>query len=505
MIHIVSVRLVVIHQYSAGPTACCCCLEQLMPSPPFHAVQAAEMVATIQLGINSSRTSTAAAAASILPQLPNLPADAVAELLLTAIARQPVNSALEQLLAAGRDGWNLRQLTVEQLLAVMQQVAATSTRASATSRTALQSLGWMITVLPAAYQISAETMAGLLHTMIEADSPDSCYIWMSWLPTYADIDTEQLARLLQLALGRLATSSHPALYFMTKLPAFQHLTTAQVASIVQVAVAAAAAAAAAAAKKVPTPSPAAEGGSDAASNTASLHMLCASIVQADAVAGRGTAAVKQWLLPAVKAALSAGLPEHARVMVLSTQGVLGTDEVMVLMQGALQAGHTGALLSGLFQVPAADSLHAKDVLQLLRSVPAGSSKLGTSAYFRTRRAILRSKAWSRVSAEDKLCVLLPMLLPWLGYEYCRNRLQTVEVAADMTAKLAEEVCGMWAWNTSPWVPMPIACGSHMHGGCWTQLRAGRPVLCCDDLYSSSCAAMHLSMVLLSEAPATEHQ
>jgi hypothetical protein len=287
---------------------------------------------------------------------------------------------------------------------------------------------------------------------------------------------------------------------MTKLPAFQHLTTAQVASIIQAAIAAAAAAA----KKVSTPSPAAEeGGSDAASNTASLYQLCRSIVQADAVAGRGTAAVMQWLLPAVTTALSAGLPEHACFMVFGTAGVLGTDEVMVLMQAALQAAHTGGLLSDMFQVPAADSLHAKDVLQLLRSIPAGSSKLGTSANFLARRAILRSKAWSSISAEDKFGVLLPMLLPWLGYEYCKDRLQTVEVEDEVIAALAEELCDLWAWDGSPWGTSPTACGSH--GGCWAKLRAGRPVLCCDEWFSSSCTAMQLNMVLLSGAPATEHQ
>jgi hypothetical protein len=129
-------------------------------------LQADNMVAIIQLGINSSSAATAAAAARILPQLPDLPADAVAELLLTAIARQPVNSALKPLVAAHFGGWQVRQLTGEQLLVVLKQVAAACTQVSDGTRDALNRLCYMIRTLPAAYAMSKHTLAGLLHTTI---------------------------------------------------------------------------------------------------------------------------------------------------------------------------------------------------------------------------------------------------------------------------------------------------------------------------------------------------
>jgi hypothetical protein len=223
------------------------------------------------------------------------------------------------------------------------------------------------------------------------------------MPVFAAINTEQLAGLLRAALVRLSTSSHPAIHYLTQLPAFQQLTTAQVKNVILAAIAAVPV------KRSATPAlPAGEGDvewhmphvTSAASNVASLQNLCSSILRKDTVAGRGTAAVMQRLLPAVTAALSAGLPEYARLMVFDAAGVLGTDEVLVLMQAALQAAHTGVLLSQLFRVPAADSLHAKDVLQLLRSIPAGSSTLCTFA----QGAIVYSKACISASAEYKFAI-----------------------------------------------------------------------------------------------------
>jgi hypothetical protein len=173
-------------------------------------------------------------------------------------------------------------------------------------------------------------------------------------------------------------------------------------------------------------------------------------------------------------------------MVHIAGGVLGTEEVLVLMQAALQVDHTAGFLSHLFLAPAADHLCAKDMLQLGRPSTSGSSTLGTPA----RRVIIHSKGWSSVSAEDKLA-LLPMLLLWLGVEFCRVRLQTVKLEAKMASSLAQTVCTLWG-------NYPVSASDC---GCWAKLQAGKAVLCCADPWRSSCAAKQLSMVLLPAAAA----
>jgi hypothetical protein len=78
----------------------------------------------VQLGMNSSNTATAEAAARMLLQLPGLTAAEVVELLHTAVARHAVNSALRHLCAATIKGWNPWQLSAEHALAVLQQAVA---------------------------------------------------------------------------------------------------------------------------------------------------------------------------------------------------------------------------------------------------------------------------------------------------------------------------------------------------------------------------------------------
>jgi hypothetical protein len=234
---------------------------------------------------------------------------------------------------------------------------------------------------PVASQMSADTITAVLHLAIEAGSPACCETWLMLLPAYEQIDTEQLMGLLRAVLGSLAQSGRCAIPLLADAPAFKQLTTAQAASLMTAAVEAAAATRAAAgqgrrlfaaitANKAPT----------------DLGSLCIRFMQADTLAGRDKAAVIQWLLPAVTAALSAGMPVEACNMVAFTKGA--QTKSCCCCRRRCQRTRMICCFSYMFEaVPAAQNIGANQLLQLLQTCTAGNSSLGMSA----KRAIMHSK------------------------------------------------------------------------------------------------------------------
>lgn len=137
------------------------------------------------LGLNSSNTATvAAAAASMLLQLPRLPAAEVVELLYTAIQRHAANNALKHMSAAMHHVQQPWQLSGDQLLPVLQHAVAVHTQPSKHAQPVFRYLGDLNRALPVS-SISADSVAGLLHTALEVGSDIHCFDWLSGLPTFS--------------------------------------------------------------------------------------------------------------------------------------------------------------------------------------------------------------------------------------------------------------------------------------------------------------------------------
>jgi hypothetical protein len=439
-----------------------------------HSVQAAEMAALIQLGMNSSSTATAAAAVSILPGvLPHLPADAVLELLLTAVARQSVNHAVQHLISAHPGIGAFQQLTQEHVLAVLQRVTAVSSQEPDDADSILWDLGTEVAGLPAARQLSAEAVAGLLHMAVAADCRTDCFISIKQLNAWQDISTEQLTDLLTAAFGNKRTSGH-SIFHLKCMPAFKQLEPAAVASIITDALTAAAAAVA----------------GDNQGHTWRLYSLCIDILREDSVAGRDKEAVMQWLLPALTTALQLKMHYWASELLteaVDKHGLLGTEEVVVLLQATLQLDRTGQVFDSTTRATKAlNSLGAVQLVQLLRC-----SSMLTPGYHAkcARGALTRSKGWSSVSAHDKLVELLPVLLPWLSADDCKQRLEAAKLTALQTAVLAAAASKLWQQD-KPGVPAKTWCG------CLAKLQAGKAVQRCAMARYRACAAWQLRKVLL---------
>uniref|UniRef100_A0A383WM38 Uncharacterized protein n=1 Tax=Tetradesmus obliquus TaxID=3088 RepID=A0A383WM38_TETOB len=211
----------------------------------------------------------------------------------------------------------------------------------------------------------------------------------------------------------------------------------------------------------------------------------------------------QWLLPKLTVALQAGRPEEASRLISKARGVVfSTDEVMELLQAALQLDPTGtACLEVLELLPrfgsesAVSSLGNQQVLQLLR---CASPLVGQ----RVKHTLVNSIGWSIISAHDKLDGVLPLLLPWLEPMECKQCLQAANLPAETAAALADFVSRLWAAEEL----------SHLaECGCWAQLQAGSQVRCCPAAsgpmsFWQQCAAVQLSKVLLPapSSPAPEH-
>jgi hypothetical protein len=228
-----------------------------------------------------------------------------------------------------------------------------------------------------------------------------------------------------------------------------------------------------------------------------LHRLLSSLLYAEHVApaARDSDAVMHRLLPAMKVALQAGMHEEAGKLVKTAGCCLSSSNLMVLLQAALQLDKKGRSVEQvLLSVPAADSLDAEHILQLLR---CSSALLEQDA----RRALKCSKAWSSIRAQDKLVELLPVLLPWLSMEECKQCLQAASLTAEKTAALAATASFIWAAK-----PSALADCS-----CMSKLQAGSPVQRCTRPWTQTCAAVQLSEVLLpalsrpeTKQPVTHH-
>jgi hypothetical protein len=322
------------------------------------------------------------------------------------------------------------------------------------------------------------------------------------VPAFQEISTEQLVGLLRAALRPSAAFVGTAIHTLARIPAFKQLTTSEVASIMTDTIAEAAASSK---KETATSSPSAVEkdvkwhmpfGMSAASHAASqasVGTLCICILQAGSVAGRDNEAVMQWLLPAVTAALSTGMLNYACVMATLIGDDIGTDDVMVLLQAALHMDQSGTVFDSFLNVPAAQSLTAEQLMQLLRSCSECGTAGSTPPDALVKQAIMSSRGWSSISAPEQLPQLLPALLPWLSAEQCTERLQALSLTAEETAELAKASCGLWGETTS------VGCG------CLAKLQGGVPVRHCPYRWRERCAAVQLSSLLLPAACAEETQ
>lgn len=261
----------------------------------------------------------------MLPQLPGLTADQLVGLLRTALARQPTKSALDHICEAQLDGWTPWQLPAEQLLSVLQQAVLLAVKYPDHAGMMFYGLfrRWE---LPAS-SIAADAVAGLIRTALEAGSQHNCWCWLACIPAFQDISAQQLSGLLQAALMALE-KGHDALYMLTDAPAFGQLSSAALTSIFTGSFAGVAEAA------------------QAGSMRDNVYALCSEIFRQgrSMPATSNGDAVFQWFLPALTAALQAGMHAEARVLLTSmwhgraggVRQVFNAGQLMALMQVALK-------------------------------------------------------------------------------------------------------------------------------------------------------------------------
>jgi hypothetical protein len=442
----------------------CCCRRQ-------HSslVQNADLVNLIQLGINSSSTRAPAAAARVLRRLPlaDMPGGALAELLQTALARHAVNGALKHVAAAASDVWLHEPwtsvLTDEQLLPVLQQavkLGGPAWKVSNVEESVFFHLHTLTGALSASSTISAATVVSSMHAAMDANSPYECFLWLKGFPAFSFISKQQLVDLLEGALELMSSRSwdgiQSVINIILEIPAIQQLESAAVTTILQSTSSAGA-----------TTAVAAPAGADRSYHLHRLrcellHAVCNALYRQHALAVLDVNAVMQWLQPALAAAVQAGLYQEAGTLVAEAGSRLSASDFMVLLQETLQSDHTGttcreAIRSALCM----SSPGTEHVSQLLR---CASSLHGLEA----RLGLVHSFSWKEMKAQDRLVALLPVLLPWLSVEECKQCLQAANLTAEKEASLAVSADQLWIREAL----------EHSGCNCLAKLQAGSQVQSC---------------------------
>ena len=95
-----------------------------------------------------------------------------------------------------------------------------------------------------------------------------------------------------------------------------------------------------------------------------------------------------------------------------------------------------------------------------------------------------------------MATLRPMMMPWLGSDECKQRLQAARLTAEKAAGLAEAVSRFWAAEQPDYLA---------HCSCLAPLQAGSHVRRCRESRSYTCAAVQLNNFLLPASPSPEAQ
>lgn len=213
------------------------------------------------------------------------------------------------------------------------------------------------------------------------------------MPSFQDICGEQLDGLLRAALFAPEKRT-VALEMLASAPAFEQLDSAALTSILTSSFTGAAIAAEAGSMK---------------DNLSELckHMFCRGHTMP---ATSSSDAISGWLLPALTAALQAGMHAEADALLRGVRRcVFNADQLMTLLQASLKMDETGRVyrtLLGMLPDNYKDWINAERTSQLLQCV----SPLLIPV---VKLTLTASKGWSSISAHDKLAKLLPLLLPWL--------------------------------------------------------------------------------------------
>lgn len=424
-----------------------------------HVLQSIDVPTLIKLGFNSSNAATVAAAASMLQQLPGLAAAEIAELLYTAVVRHEANHALDFLREATTYRWRPVQLSAEELLPVMQQAVSLGVQTSESAESMFRSLASLHRVLPAG-RFPAGAVASLSQMALEVGSHSRCFDWLESFPAFSNISAQQLMDLLKAVL-LASESNYRALHALSHIQAFRNVDAAAATALFTSTLTKEAAAA------------------QAEQKWPHLSLLCKSILHPGVAAARDSEEIMRWLLPALAAAVQAGMRDEARPLVWGVKNVFSTDKVTVLLQAALQLDETGAILDiALGPLSGYASLEAGQILQLLCcATPLLDHDV--------RRTLVYSKGWSCISAEDKLVHVLPLLLPRLDAD--KQRLQAASLTADTAATLADTASRLWSAE-------PDSCLAGC--SCMAKLQAGSQVWRCTKSYFLTCEATQFSEVLL---------
>ncbi|KAF6243008.1 hypothetical protein COO60DRAFT_1651390 [Scenedesmus sp. NREL 46B-D3] len=228
---------------------------------------------------------------------------------------------------------------------------------------------WQLGPLPVFAQLSPDGAAGLLEKALTAGDRRSVQLLWNGMPAVQAVSPARLAELLQAAAA--AAGDLHSLRLLARLPAFHEVQSAELAAAML---------------------PAVKAG----------HELCVWALQDSRAAAQLAAGDCEVLLELLTAALHADQPGMVPVLLRKSAGRINLKRLMVLLQAALQ--HCPAGFNHLYQLPAAASIQAKELGQLLR---------WAGRWF--RHGILYEvlnwhRAWSRVSAEDKLVGLLQLAL-----------------------------------------------------------------------------------------------
>ncbi|KAF6254475.1 hypothetical protein COO60DRAFT_1665105 [Scenedesmus sp. NREL 46B-D3] len=323
----------------------------------------------LHIAFNSSDPAVARAGLMLMP--PELPDDEALTLLQTAVERHSTSRppVLRELVQHLEDYDHLAVLQLLPVLLCALELDARVPHAAGEPDPYLPALRlWQLGPLPVFAQLSPDGAAGLLEKALTAGDRRSVQLLWNGMPAVQAVSPARLAELLQAAA---AAGDLHSLRLLARLPAFHEVQSAELAAAMM---------------------PAVKAG----------HELCVWALQDSRAAAQLAAGDCEVLLELLTAALHADQPGMVPVLLRKSAGRINLKRLMVLLQAALQ--HCPAGFNHLYQLPAAASIQAKELGQLLR---------WAGRWF--RHGILYEvlnwhRAWSRVSAEDKLVGLLQLAL-----------------------------------------------------------------------------------------------